>query len=211
MATRPYAIKPDLPLIQMPIATVVGSEVYPTEWMRIWQERVTQSLVFEDKDLIKETADAVDSLSTDYYTTAESDARYYQQTYIDATFATLAGTYSRSYIDANYYTQGQANTLLSGKANTSHTHAASDVTSGTFANARISASSVTQHQAALTITESQISDLGSYATTQTGAYTAAETAHTEPADFAAVKTALDTLGTRINELQAKLVAAGIGA
>lgn len=44
----------------------------------------------------------------------------------------------------------------------SHTHAASDVTSGTFADARISQSSVTQHEAALTITESQISDLGSY-------------------------------------------------
>lgn len=43
-----------------------------------------------------------------------------------------------------------------------HTHAAGDVTSGTFANARISASSVTQHQASLSITESQISDFGSY-------------------------------------------------
>ena len=45
-----------------------------------------------------------------------------------------------------------------------HTHAASDVTSGTFADARISESSVTQHQAALSITESQISDLGTYLT-----------------------------------------------
>jgi hypothetical protein len=35
---------------------------------------------------------------------------------------------------------------------------ASQVTSGTFANARISQSSVTQHEAALTITESQITD-----------------------------------------------------
>ncbi len=34
-------------------------------------------------------------------------------------------------------------------AATVHTHAASDVTSGTFANARISQSSVTQHQAAI--------------------------------------------------------------
>ena len=38
----------------------------------------------------------------------------------------------------------------------------SKITSGTFANARISQSSVTQHQAALTITESQISDLAHY-------------------------------------------------
>jgi len=40
----------------------------------------------------------------------------------------------------------------------------SKITSGTFANARISQGSVTQHQAALSITESQISDLGSYIT-----------------------------------------------
>jgi hypothetical protein len=50
-------------------------------------------------------------------------------------------------------------TQLNGKAATSHTHAASDITSGTFADARIAQSNVTQHQAALTITESQISDL----------------------------------------------------
>ena len=42
--------------------------------------------------------------------------------------------------------------------------ATSKITSGTFADARISESSVTQHQAALSITESQISDLGSYIT-----------------------------------------------
>ena len=38
---------------------------------------------------------------------------------------------------------------LSGKANASHVHAAADVTSGTFAAARIGASSVTQHEAAI--------------------------------------------------------------
>ena len=42
--------------------------------------------------------------------------------------------------------------------------ATSKITSGTFANARISQGSVTQHQAALSITESQISDLQSYLT-----------------------------------------------
>lgn len=41
----------------------------------------------------------------------------------------------------------------------SHAHATSDITSGTFADARIAQSNVTQHQAALSITESQISDL----------------------------------------------------
>jgi hypothetical protein len=43
-------------------------------------------------------------------------------------------------------------------SNTSIAIDASAVTSGTFANSRISSSSVTQHQAALTILESQISD-----------------------------------------------------
>ena len=47
----------------------------------------------------------------------------------------------------------------------SHAHATSAIISGTFADARISQSSVTQHQAALSITESQISDLGTYLTT----------------------------------------------
>ena len=55
--------------------------------------------------------------------------------------------------------QTDLNSALAGKAATSHTHATADVTSGTFDDARISQSSVTQHQAALSITESQISDL----------------------------------------------------
>jgi len=51
---------------------------------------------------------------------------------------------------------------IDGKAATSHTHAASDIISGTMADARIAASNVTQHQAALSVTESQVSDLQSY-------------------------------------------------
>lgn len=43
-----------------------------------------------------------------------------------------------------------------------HTHAASDVTSGTFDDARIAESNVTQHEGALSITESQVSDLKNY-------------------------------------------------
>ena len=39
-----------------------------------------------------------------------------------------------------------------------HTHAAADTTSGTFADARIAESNITQHEAALTILESQITD-----------------------------------------------------
>lgn len=46
-----------------------------------------------------------------------------------------------------------------GLATDTHVHDTADVTTGTFANARISEASVTQHQAALSITESQISNL----------------------------------------------------
>lgn len=49
-----------------------------------------------------------------------------------------------------------------GLAEASHNHAASDITSGTMADARIAQSNVTQHQAALSITESQISDLTTF-------------------------------------------------
>ena len=67
---------------------------------------------------------------------------------------------------------GASLTALNGSQVTSGTVAAariaalatSKITSGTFANARISQGSVTQHQGALSITESQISDLGSYIT-----------------------------------------------
>ncbi len=58
--------------------------------------------------------------------------------------------------------QTDLQTALNGKSATGHAHATTDVTSGTFADARISQSSVTQHQAALSITESQISDLQAY-------------------------------------------------
>jgi hypothetical protein len=44
------------------------------------------------------------------------------------------------------------------------TLATGDIASGTFANARIAEGNVTQHQAALSITESQISDLQAYIT-----------------------------------------------
>lgn len=45
---------------------------------------------------------------------------------------------------------------------TGSTAPTSIITSGTFADALIAASNVTQHEAALTVTESQISDLGTY-------------------------------------------------
>jgi len=61
--------------------------------------------------------------------------------------------------------QGNDSRLSDARTPTAHNHSASDITSGTFADGRIAASNVTQHQTSLTITESQISDLGSYETT----------------------------------------------
>lgn len=58
---------------------------------------------------------------------------------------------------------------------TGHAHATTDITSGTFADARIAESNVTQHQAALSITESQISDLGTYPDITSGAGAPAST------------------------------------
>lgn len=46
-----------------------------------------------------------------------------------------------------------------GAAATSHTHAAADIVSGTLADARVAQSNVTQHQAALTLSESQVTSL----------------------------------------------------
>jgi hypothetical protein len=51
------------------------------------------------------------------------------------------------------------NTLTeAGIAAAAHNHSASEITSGTFANARISSGSVTQHEGDLTVTASQVSD-----------------------------------------------------
>jgi hypothetical protein len=60
------------------------------------------------------------------------------------------------------------NTLAeAGIAEASHAHAATEITSGTLADARVAETNVTQHQAALSVTESQISDLQSYLTSYT--------------------------------------------
>ena len=65
--------------------------------------------------------------------------------------------------------------LLGDYAAASHNHAASEITSGTMADALVAESNVTQHEAALTITESQISDLGSYAALAGATFTGAVT------------------------------------
>jgi hypothetical protein len=64
------------------------------------------------------------------------------------------------------------NTLAeAGIAADSHVHDTADVTTGTFADARIAATNVTQHQAALSITESQVSDLQAYMLDTTDTFT----------------------------------------
>jgi len=47
------------------------------------------------------------------------------------------------------WSASKINTELSGKSDTGHSHATSDITSGTFSDARISQSSVTQHEASI--------------------------------------------------------------
>ena len=69
--------------------------------------------------------------------------------------------------DARYYTQSQLDISLGNKSDTSHVHDTSDITTGTLADARIAESNVTQHQAVLSVTESQISDLQTYQVAQT--------------------------------------------
>lgn len=72
--------------------------------------------------------------------------------------------------DAVQSVDGRTGTVTLGDlyAPISHNHAATEITSGSFADGRIQQSNVTQHQAALTITESQISNLGTYLTDITG-------------------------------------------
>lgn len=74
------------------------------------------------------------------------------------------GSSSWGNISGNISNQTDLQAALDAKAASSHTHATTDITSGTMADARIAESNVTQHQAALSVTESQISDLGSYIT-----------------------------------------------
>ena len=67
--------------------------------------------------------------------------------------------------------------------------------------------------ATLSVTDSSIGvKSGVFAARQSGAFTPAETGHDfgGTLDAASVEAALDALGERINELQAKLAAAGIG-
>lgn len=113
---------------------------------------------------------------------------------------------------------GTAATSATGDfAAASHNHAASDITSGTFgasripnlaaskittgtfATGRISEASVTQHEGALTITEAQISDLGTYSTA-TGVENNADV--TDTANVTAAGALMDSEVTNLAQVKA---------
>ena len=108
-----------------------------------------------------------DLAHTDAYTKTESDGTAGSAgAKTDKVSGAVAGNFAGLDAAGNLTDSGSSSASF---ATASHVHDAADVTTGTFADARIAASNVTQHEAALTITESQISDL-----THTDAYTKAE-------------------------------------
>ena len=67
----------------------------------------------------------------------------------DGAGGVLLGTFPNPGFAQDMATQAELDAVAAAKANLSHTHNASEVVSGAFADARISATSVTQHNAAL--------------------------------------------------------------
>lgn len=89
-------------------------------------------------------------------------------------------------------TANQTNAYLLARANHTGTQAFSTLT-GT-------PTTLSGYGIADAYTQSQVDTAVGGKVTKTTGISDAETAHTEPADFAAVKTALDNLGTKINEI-----------
>ena len=83
------------------------------------------------------------------------------QTQIDALTASIAALELSDLTDVGVTTPTNLNALMAdGDSWESRALTTADIQSGTFADARIAASNVTQHEAALTILESQITDAG---------------------------------------------------
>ena len=118
---RPFRVLPKLPNISEPIGYMGREPIFLTDDWREYFEFDNQMVVFAGEDHVKTARDGVDSLSTDYYTKAQSD------------------------------------NLLSAKASTSHTHAATDVTSGTFADARIPSLAISKISGLQTALNSKVS------------------------------------------------------
>jgi hypothetical protein len=104
----------------------------------------------------------VDSLNVDADTLDGQDGAYYLA-YGNLTGAPSIPDRLTDLVDVTNSLPSSRNVLVAnGSVWASRALEAADIQSGTFANARISQSSVTQHEAALSITESQISDLSHF-------------------------------------------------
>ncbi len=112
---------------------------------------------------LSSVSSAIDSSGVISLIASEVDATFINALTIDAD--TLGGQAGSYYTNASNLASGTVpSARLSLGASDIPSLATSKITSGTFDDARIAASNVTQHQSSLSITESQISDLGSYIT-----------------------------------------------
>jgi len=160
------------------ILAKASGDDYDTEWipqidlspyLTISSALMTYSPVGHGHTLsdISDAGTMAEEDAADYYTAAETDVAIGVaiSSLVDSSPAaldTLNELAAALGDDPNFATT--VTNALAGKAALSHAHSASEIVSGTFDDARIAESNVTQHKAALTITESQISDLGAYIT-----------------------------------------------
>lgn len=106
---------------------------------------------------------SVEDIPNAVFETIQDGFDYTDQQYFDVLLPILNGnTFDPNY-GINTYVAGEITPIdyeveqaLALKADVSHTQAASTINSGTFDDARIAQSNVTQHQAALSITSSQV-------------------------------------------------------
>ncbi len=94
-----------------------------------------------------------------HYVDADADARIALANLDDLADVIVAGATNNDVLVKTALGWEDLSLAAAGIAAASHTHPTSDIVSGTFADALVAQSNVTQHQAALSITESQISDL----------------------------------------------------
>lgn len=127
-------------------------------WANVPDANITESSVTQHEAALTITESQISDLD---HTATDITAGIITEGDLNADNAPVDGDFLQyDSTGTNFVWRSGSETLSDiGAAASSHTHATSDVTSGTFADARISESSVTQHEAALSITESQISDL----------------------------------------------------
>ncbi|MCA1800223.1 MAG: hypothetical protein LC650_02925, partial [Actinobacteria bacterium] len=138
-----------------------------TSWIEMTATSAVDSVNGDTGTVVLNTGDIGEG-SNLYYTIARANTAIdnrVDNAFVDALNVdadTVDGQHASAFAAASHTHTESEITDLGNYAVVGHSHSASDVTSGTFLNARISQSSVTQHQAALSITESQISDLDHY-------------------------------------------------